>query len=249
MQPVFDQAEQLLHTLIFGGGKPAPWLHDWSAHTIDYSWPGAATNIAAGQWATLLNTTGKGWLTFLRAMGKDGWNETEGPPIRITVDGGTPITWTADNAYALWGTDILVPIRFEVSLLVEVRNKDGSTRSFTLDHTILRDNQKPDVSKQTMLLHPTRREFAHGINGTTMTTVLDVLGSGWLVSLHTRGWGSGSAGTLEINGATVYSERRLDRTGPFMGPIRFETRLTVKHRSLSTTSDTWTYTDGLILFD
>lgn len=240
MLPVFDQAEQLLTSLIHGGGD-APWLHDWSAYSSQANWSDNAVSVAAGGWQTFVNISGSGWLTWVR-----GWSSTtaaDNPDIRVTVD-GVPIVFTGQTPATghTLGNDVWHPIHFKASLKVEVRNRHTSAANLGCNWTYLLQTATPKVGTQRLISMGSRLMADGWANGTSFTDVINVTGSGWLLGVTFSARYSGSSllmyGYVETDGSTRMQSRGLVNPGlnpfkmhTFSGPLRFNNNLRIQHRT------------------
>lgn len=232
-----------LHGLL-GGGSSFPSPLDWSAYTPVYNWSGSTVSVPASSWHTFVNVTGEGFLKFVQAFSRSG-NSVD-PDVKITVD-GTTLTFLGSLIGLTHGNLITQPIYFQKSLKIEVFNHNASAGETGCDYTILNKNTNPNINKQTLLLASSRNEAKNTTNSTSITDVINLTGSGYLLGFVTTGYAATSLGsndilvTLTMDAVTKMNDRALFNTGSatnkqhiFNGPIRFENSLRVQHHRAGT---------------
>lgn len=232
--------DYLGNSRLFGsvGGLPSPL--DWSAYQPVYDYTGTTINVPANTWQTYVNVTGKGFLKWVR--GYKGTQLTPmNPAIRITID-GVPYLFQqqASGAYNQ-GNELNHDIPFKQSLKIEVENASVSGLFLGCDYLYLLAQSTPNPSKVTLLQQSQRNMGYLNTANTTLTDVINVTGSGYLLKAVFQGYYSTAAsyvnGDLAIDGAQKMTDRQLFGTGiednklsEIMGPIRFNSSLRVRTR-------------------
>jgi hypothetical protein len=222
---------------LFGGLAS---LLDWSAYDSIHNWIGTEVSVAAGAYYTFVNDTGEGYLLFCQ-----GSMNTLQPDIRITVDGVAYVFEGLVASGAHNGNQIVHPIHFKTSLKIEVKNIDSSSRSIICDYTYIKKISDPSIDNQT-LLGASQRKMAFGqTSSTSLTTVVNITGSGYLLNTILTAYFS-SAGAncyldIQVDGVSVmtdkfrYNSGNIARKQPvFIGPIRYSTSLLIRHKTDST---------------
>ena len=219
-------------------GNSIPNDFDWSSYSIDYDWTGTSQSVASNSYQEFYNYSGEGFLRFVRG-GSSASGIASNPDLRITVD-GVEYVFLGDATDAKTGNCIYKNIYFKNSLKIEVFNRDGLTIDMECDYTILKKISNP--KKIDTVLESSLRDMAANENNTTSDVdVVNISGSGYLLQLASRAyWISRNENvilTVIADGVNVMTNRTLgEPTGDknkqelFLGPIRFETSLIVKHR-------------------
>jgi hypothetical protein len=220
------------------------WEHDWSAYTTVYNYTGTTTATTANSYRQFVNITGEGFLTFARGFSND---SSEGnPEMRITIDG---VAWNMlgvafdGNASGFTGNVLSSSIYFKNSLIVEVRNQTGFSQNLGCDFCYLLKNTKPNNKVQT--LTKTNQRMVRVVTASSsLTTVVNVSGSGYLLAVQTDVSGTNEEGFLDISGTGIsptMSNRKIvgNQTLSFNHyytkfPIRFTGSLLVRHRRSGT---------------
>lgn len=217
------------------GGLPS--ILDWSAYDTVYDWSGTTVSVPLTSWYTFVDVSGSGYLTFVQAIAA--LSTAAEPNVRVTIDGSPYVFNGFNTASTFIGNIIMHPIYFKSRLKIELYNKAGSSASLGCDYSYLLKQQTP-TSNQSILLAGSRNEGYGQTTSLTLTDIVNISGSGYLLGALFSGWYSSAGGIVKgnvvVDSVTKMTSRNLfdvtagtNKTHYFHGPIRFESSLQVQH--------------------
>jgi hypothetical protein len=223
-------------------------LLDWSAYNPVYNFTGNGIGVTAGNDATFVSVTGRGVFKWCR-----GWANGAPfyPPIRIIID-GTPYVFNQTSLdsgqYLVVGNEAKFDIPFNESLIIQVINATGSTVTLYCDYLYLLEKSTP--TNQVTLLTQSQRLMAHmGAQPATMTPVVSVAGSGYLLEarfeMGVSGVSPGPAlaaniaidNSVKMGGRTLLQFGAAVKHSNFWGPIRFNSNLLISAQLFAGTAN------------
>lgn len=224
-----------------GGGQ---WVHDWSAYQTICDLTGTTVTVPASTWQTFVNVTGKGFFKWCRAS--DTNSVSSNPNIRLTIDGQV---YQFDGVVAgsnNQGNEINFEIPFKTSLKIEAFNSHATNAvNMMCDYLYMLQQSNPNASKVTLLQQSQRKMAYLTGNSTTLVDLLNITGSGYLLSARFLGYYSTAAspiyGDIAIDGVQKMTNRYLSsinqssiKQSEVVGPMRFNNSLRIKTRTDAT---------------
>jgi len=227
-------------------GAGGPWFGDWSAYTPVYNISGTTVSVPQNSWFVIVNITGKGFFKWCRAY--DTTNDGATPKIRLTIDGAQKVFDSIAIPSGV-GNEVKNEIPFLNSLKIEIFNSMATTASMVCDYLYFLQNTNPNPNINTILQQSVVKNAFLSTPASSLTDVLNLTGSGYLLSAKFFGRFSSTPGgdifgDITIDGTNVMNNRLLWRIesnpyklGEIVGPIRFNTSLRVRTR----TSQSWAW--------
>lgn len=233
--------DKLMQHGIGVGSDSLPNMLDWSSYSFETG-NNSFSPIDGSQWENVFSREGEGYLTFFRYYSSIGHSQ---PLIKIKADGQETVITGSDFLSPNIPIDVFFPIYFKQDIEIYVK----SDKSFRFQYTVALKSGKPTILQtyKDMQIYS-----AHSsTNLTGGENMVEILGSGYLLSLQVDGYSVSVSGTIQayakaiIDGVEVISLRDCPTISSislntWASPIRFENGLVINHYTTSTNCNTKT---------